>query len=327
LLFRTSIALHVLRNHFTPGSYDVIYVRATAGDVLLILVSKLLGVRSVLEVNGAYDQEAKMFINTSPALKTKIIFSLRLIAHHFLGRTAYHLVDRIVTVTSGLRDYLVEKYHVDASKIGVFTNGVNTDLFFPRDSFECKAELGLDRETRYVGFVGRLAPWQGVDILLRAFSLIYEAYPGVRLVVVGDGSMRSAWTRLSHRLGIADKVIWTGSVEYWYVPYYIGAFVAGVASKQDLPTGLSPLKVYEYLACGKPIIASRVRGLEFIQDRGVGFLFELDNPTGMASCLKNLLDMSESQRAAMEKKARRLATSEFSWQSITECIACFAERG
>ena len=329
LFFRIGAMLHILRNQLGKGKYDVVYIRASACDVSPLLIAKAMRIPCVLEINGAYAEEAKMCIRTSP-LRRKIGPTLRFLVHQVLGRMGYYLADNIVTVTEELRGFLTEKYNIPRAKIGVFTNGVNTELFFPRDRSEARRIVGLNENSHYIGFVGRLGPWQGVDVLIKGFYYALRRHPGINLVIVGDGLMRASLTRLTHELGIERQVIWVGQVDYNDVPLFIGAFDIGVgafsATKRNMLTGLSPLKIYEYLACGRPVLAPNFRSLEFVRDKEVGLLFTPNDPEDLAARLGELLDMPEQDWHAMSRRARELAVSRFSWRVIVREIESWLQR-
>ena len=139
-----------------------------------------------------------------------------------------------------------------------------------------RAELRLEESEKYVCFVGNLAAWQGVEFLIYAAPLILEKCPDVRFLVVGDGAMKNKLLEITSELGLSDKIIFTGRVPYESVPLYINAAdvcVAPFIKGRNAKIGLSALKTYEYLACGKPIVASSIPGVkDLIELSGGGYL-------------------------------------------------------
>ena len=168
------------------------------------------------------------------------------------------------------------------------------------DQEQVKAELGLENSKKYVCFVGHLAAWQGVEFLIYASPLILEKCPDVRFLVVGDGAMKNKLLEITSELGLSDKFIFTGRVPYESVPLYINAAdvcVAPFIKERNSKIGLSALKTYEYLACGKPIVASSIPGVkDLIDSSGGGISVTPENPTELAAAVIKLI-FNENTRA------------------------------
>src|SRR5690606_2863783 len=140
----------------------------------------------------------------------------------------------------------------------------------------CRKELGLELETPYVCFVGNLAPWQGVEYLVKAAPSILSRFPECHFLIVGDGVMKDNLLKLCRELGVEDKFIFTGVVAYDRVPLYINASdicAAPFILARNAKIGLSPLKLYEYMACGKTVVASNISGVsDVLEASGGGIL-------------------------------------------------------
>jgi len=177
-------------------------------------------------------------------------------------------------------------------------------------------------EAPWVVFVGNLVAWQGLDTLVRAAPEVIEAC-GARIAIVGDGQMRSTLETLAENLGIADRVVFVGSVPYEDVPTYIGAASACVAPftrARNEAIGLSPLKVYEYLACGRPVVASGVPGIsELLQRSGAGLLVPPDDPRALAATLREVLE-DPTRAREMGDRGRAFAVNECSWGRTAESV-------
>ncbi len=188
-----------------------------------------------------------------------------LISHFNSEKLNYGSFDRIVSVTDKLKEELVNLYAVPDSKIIVINNGANIDFFRPMNQERVKTELRLEKSKKYLCFVGNLAAWQGVEFLIYAAPLILEKCPDVRFLVVGDGAMKTKLLGVTSEFELLDKFIFTGRVPYESVPHYISAAdvcVAPFIKGRNAKIGLSALKTYEYLACGKPIVASSIPGVK-----------------------------------------------------------------
>jgi glycosyltransferase involved in cell wall biosynthesis len=176
------------------------------------------------------------------------------ITKHNLDRS-----DRITTVSPSLVERL-KKYGYDAKLI---TNGVNTDVFKPMDSREGKRMLGLDEDCFVVGFVGCIERWFALDEVIKTIPELLKYKEDMRLLIVG-GSLFTDYEKkleeLVERLGIGDRVIFTGLVEYKELPKYISAMnicLIPISFSSWTEISLSN-KFFEYSACGKPILTKPV---------------------------------------------------------------------
>src|SRR5690606_13714515 len=123
-----------------------------------------------------------------------------------------------------------------------------------------------------VGFVGTLKPWHGVSLLLEAFARLAADFAGVRLLIVGDGPERAALDQQAAALGIASLTEFTGAVDPELIPALLAEMDVAVAPYPRLDDFyFSPLKVLEYMAAGRAVVASRIGMIpEWIEHAGTG---------------------------------------------------------
>ncbi|UCD92968.1 MAG: glycosyltransferase family 4 protein [Methanobacteriota archaeon] len=267
----------------------------------------------VVEVNGLLEEELEIQGRGEEARKVsgKARKSLR---KRFFDRAG-----KIVAVTDGIKTGLEGLYNIPSGKITVVHNGANTNLFRPMDKSSCREKLGLDADKHYLCFVGILLWWQGVDDIIRAVPKVEENIPGVDLMIVGDGAQRKELEDLVQDLGLSESVHFTGRVPYEKVPIYMNASDVCLAPKRVLSSGYSPLKLYEYMACGKPVIASRVAGFEILE-KGAGLLFEPENVDDLSSNIVKVLSDRELMDS-MGVEGRRIVEKEYSWRAVGERIS------
>jgi glycosyltransferase involved in cell wall biosynthesis len=297
---------------------EVLYLRQNSFPFFPIALCKLLGISSIVEVNGLVMDELKV----SPDSKS---FAYRVFSHLALRseRFNYRYCDRIVSVTDKLKDELVRLYSVPAEKVLVINNGANTDIFKPIDPKQARAKIGLDDSKKYVCFVGHLAAWQGVEFLIHSAPFILEKCPEVRFLIVGDGVMRDKLMEIASEIGLSDKFIFTGRVPYENVPVYINAAdvcVAPFIKERNSKIGLSALKTYEYLACGKPIVASSISGVKDLIDlSGGGISVPPEDPGELASAVIKLIS-DEKTRTTMGEQGRKYVVKNHSWDGVARKI-------
>jgi glycosyltransferase involved in cell wall biosynthesis len=114
----------------------------------------------------------------------------------------------------------------------------------------------------------------------------------LRFLIVGDGPLKKNLMDRVLESGFQEEFIFTGMVDYNEIPLFINLAdicVAPFISKRNDKTGVSPLKVYEYMACGKPVVASRVEGLDFLEEEGAGRLVEPEDVNDLEKALGDLL--------------------------------------
>jgi glycosyltransferase involved in cell wall biosynthesis len=311
---------------------DVVYVRDNVTAIMALAWAGMASVTTALEVNGAAGAEARLLVPET-ARRHARLWRLKQAVLAGLYRRCYRRAERIVVVSDGLRRHLAAEFGVPPAKVGVFGNGANHRVFVPLDAGECRRKLGLDPGSRYVGFVGNLAPWQGVDDLVRAFALLAAGRDDCRLLIVGDGVEMRPLRELARSLGLEPVVRFAGLVPNPDVVRYTGACDICVGPFGDLARnhvlGFSALKVREYLACGRPVVASEFADTAFIAEAGVGRLYPAGDCRQLAARLDELLRLPAAELAAMGSRARELAVERFSWDSTAAGIFRFvtAARG
>lgn len=297
---------------------DVLYLRQNSFPFFPIILCKILKIPSIVEVNGLVLDELKVNPN-SQSFAYRVFSYLALRSEKF----NYTHCDRIVSVTDKLRDELVRLYSVPENKVHVINNGANTDVFKPLHPEQTKAELQLENSKKYVCFVGHLAAWQGVEFLIRASPLILQKFPDARFLIIGDGVMKDKLLEITSELGLSERFTFTGRIAYERVPLYINAAdvcVAPFIKERNSKIGLSALKTYEYLACGKPIVASSIPGVkDLIESSGGGITVTPENPEELAAAVVRLLN-DEDTRVAMGKKGRRYIVENHSWDGVAKKI-------
>ncbi len=293
---------------------DIIYKRQSSiGED--ILIAKLAGCPVVTEINGSISEEQ----GSRKTIIHKIINNILI----YISKQSILHSDHLVTVTPNLKEVIQNELHISSKKITVIPNGANVRLFHPAEKEVSCRLLNLSCNLTYICFIGNLASYQGIEYLIQASPLILTACPDVHFLIVGDGPMRNEWMQIAQKNCVYDKFIFTGSVPIEKVPLYINASDACVAPfkiARNAKIGLSPLKIYEYMACGKPVVSSRIPNLEFIEEQNTGLLVEPENPKELAKAIIKLIK-DKSLREKMGKNGRELAVKNYSWKANARKVA------
>jgi len=346
--YRVKIPLKSIRNpNVIPGSIcaalrslffllfnkvDVIYERYGAFQVGPLL-SRLLRIPLVIELNGIVEDEVKVM--RASARNESLFSAIRRLPDKIgiCGQLSYRLnkmifnsAQGIIVVTVGIKKFLMSEFNVPAERIVVVPNGSNIELFRPMKTSDCQAYLGLLNDCNYVCYVGSFESWQGLKYLIDAAPLILREILKVKFLLVGGGpsyeddNLIKTWV---DDLGLNNQVIFRGRVPYKKVPIYINASdvcVAPFIKKRNERCGLSPLKIMEYLACGKPVVASDLEGVkELLKKSGGGMLVPPESSKQLANAIVTLLRNNEL-RHRMCEKARKYAVAHLNWKNSAEKI-------
>ncbi|MBL7196608.1 MAG: glycosyltransferase family 4 protein [Candidatus Omnitrophica bacterium] len=317
-IFRFRLLLHGLLISFviiyrilTGGKPDVAYFRSYHTLVLAVVLCKLLRIPIISDIKGIVLHEVALYRKISQLEKTITRTCERIIVK---------LSNRIIVAQQGITDYLMKNYAIDKNKIDVINNGVDTDIFVPMGRDVAIKKLNLDIKKRYIGFVGNLDKWQGVEYLISMMKAIRNKYPDICLLIVGGGPEKQFIRRLIKDSDLDNSVLLIGSVPQEDVPYYISSCELCFAYKSKLKTGISALKFYEYLACQKPVIASRVGGAEFIEQNRVGELVKQDNLEQLIETTERWINKPREEMQEIGRSGRRLVIENYSWKLVAEKI-------
>lgn len=284
---------------------DVVYYRWMDSPHPL-LFARLFGAQCICEVNG---EPVPDWSETDCRLKRRL--------KHWLASFALSRCDRVVVLTEGLRNLVVRRYQVAPECVAVLPSGTDTELFSPQDSAACRRRIGLGLDRDYIGFVGSFYRYQGLQCLLEAMAIIRRSVPSVHLLLVGDGEAGQELKQQADRLALNPCITWAGRIPYQEVPAWIGSMTLCVAPFRGDRGETSPVKIFDYLACGKPVIASAIPSVSatFVQEAGV-ILVPPDDPAALAQAVLALLN-DQARQARMADLGRHFVEQGFSWRYLT----------
>ena len=235
---------------------------------------------------------------------------IRKAIYRVLNVTAFKRANRVVTVFPSQALEIVRYWKVDPAHVSVISNGTDMKVFRPGngESTRVRTELGFER---YALFVGSLIERKCPDLLLEAVA----ETEGIPCVFVGDGPMRTKLERRAQELGIADRVALLGTLG----PQELRR-IYSEADVLVLPTvsDAFPLVALEAMACGTPVLATRVSGLpEMIEDWQTGFLVKPGDVGQLAMGIR-FLTGDDKLRRRMGQNGRRRVLEGFQWSIAME---------
>ena len=290
---------------------DILYVREMLLCLPVALISRLFNVPHIIEVNGPVIEERK----TVGISRTLIVL------YKIFQRMNFAACDKIIIVSEYIRDYLKQYYLIPDRKMVTILNGVNTELFRPLDKKTARSELGLSSNLYYITYVGSFYPHHALDYVVRVTPYLIKRLDSLKILLVGDGHVKSEIKVLAEELGVIDHIQFFESVYYEDVPSFINAsdLCLMLYLHPDKEVGC-PLKLLEYLSCGIPVIVNwKAFGGEPFEREEIGIKLDLHNMEDAATRLLDLLN-DETLRMAMGKRARKFIEDGYSWHRTAKGI-------
>lgn len=232
--------------------------------------------------------------------------------------------DKTIVVSTPLKDHLVAM-GVPAKKIFVLPNGVNPDTFSAGPKPEhLGSSLGIDPSHTVIGFTGILRPWHGLDMLVAAFAGIFRRHEKARLLLVGDGTIRTKIEQQAETLGCRPGLVITGRVPHGDVKDYIRLFDIAVSPKTTFYA--SPMKIPEYMAMGKPVVAPKSPNITDLLDDGeTGLLFVPEDADSLEQALGALM-ADGRKRERMGAAALEKARSGMTWERNAQRVVALLKK-
>ncbi|MBF0538357.1 MAG: glycosyltransferase family 4 protein [Nitrospirae bacterium] len=264
MLFKVTLFFYLLLN----AGRGVIFVRHPK------LAASLIRVRGLVNMPVIFEAHEIFHLTTERVNKQR---SLQQMESYI-----YHHVDGVITISNLLREELLQVFQLKDKPIITIPNAVKGELVDNTTDADNIAREGLL-------YAGGLYPWKGVDTLIKAMVFI----PDEVLTIVGGGSRLDELKQLAAEIGVSDRINFTGYVEQIQVIKYMScariAIIPNILHKPSIHS--SPLKMFEFMAMGLPIVASNIPGItDVLTDRVNVLLFEPGNVRQLASSVKSLLD-------------------------------------
>jgi glycosyltransferase involved in cell wall biosynthesis len=290
---------------------DIIYQRSNLFLLSGAWVARRTGIPLIEEVNAPYFMERRRHGGIAlPAVAA------------WAERTALRGADAVITVTNVLAD-IAAAQGVARDRLLVMPNGIDQFLLGP-DAIDlnAKTRLGLNGYT-VLGFTGFVRDWNGLDVVLDQLGLPM----GQKwfLLIVGDGPARRALEERARRLGIENRVRFTGVIKRPDVPGYVSAF--DVALQPAANPYASPLKLFEYMALGRAIVAPDQPNIrEILKDDYDAILFDVQDPGSLRSAVQKLAGDEGLRRRIAAAAVRTVGQRNVTWRHNAERVLALAAR-
>ena len=289
----------------------LLYQRHSLFNAAGVVLARRLGVPLLLEANNSEV--------VARALWSRLV--LRDLAER-MERCAFRGADAIVAVSRIARDSLVAR-GAPAGRVLVNPNGVDPERFRPDiDGSGVRKSLGFAGDEVVCGFLGTFTRWHGVLFLADAIPEIARRHPGARFLFMGDGDLRSAAEERLAAAGVAGRCVFTGLIPHDAVAEHLAACDLLISPHLPFEDGSpffgSPTKLFEYMAMGRAVVASRLGQIgEVIEDGRSGMLYAPGSSAEFLERLGPVLEDVELRRR-LGQEARRRVVAEFTWRRNAE---------
>jgi D-inositol-3-phosphate glycosyltransferase len=297
---RHDVRYEVLHSHYWLSGWVALQLRRTL-HIPMVHMSHTLGYAKNAAAQQPWEQEPPRRLRVEQVV---------------LGRS-----DALIAESPASKHHMLQEYGVDPEKVRVIPGGVDTAVFRPQERQQARRALALDMDQPVLLFVGRLQPLKGIDTLLRAAQIVRQQYASVQVLVVGGGvdvqdeyevQELQRLQALCTALGITPHVRFiTAQPQEVLARYYTAADVFVMPSHYES----FGMVVLEAMACGTPVVASRVGGLASTVVHGrTGFLVPAGEWQPFAQAILHLLDTPALHNAFAQASIRRAQA--FTWPSI-----------
>jgi glycosyltransferase involved in cell wall biosynthesis len=284
---------------------DLILTRFESLHFSTIIISRIKKIPIVAEVNSPLALEARQFIKQYYFLPHIIEIFEKLILR---------FSNAVFTVSSEAKQELM-KYKIPAGKIKVIPNGVDIEKFNPSIAKASISNLTNSNDKIVIGYSGCFAPWHSINDLEFLTNYLTRQYDNLYFLFIGGGYNKATFEeKIKNNLKLKNKVYFTGKVTHELMPGYLALMDIVIAPYPNIKNFYgSPLKIFEYMAAGKAIIATGIGQItSLIQDGKNGFLYSPENQNELIQKIEALIQ-SESLRKSYGQKARETIANNFTW--------------
>ena len=284
---------------------DFIYERYNLHQPAGVIIAKLFKIPLLLEVNAPLVDERKKYSGL-------MLIKLARLIENFTWRNA-----DIVLPVSAVLGKIMQRTGVQAKKIKVIHNGINENLL----NQEFSEKITFKKEKIIIGFVGFINPWHRLDLAIDAIAAHQDK--DIHLVCVGDGDIKTELVGQAKKLGITDKITFTGLLTRAEVFKTIQTF--DIALQPSVTSYASPLKLFEYLAASCLVIAPRSDNICEIVSEKNAVLFKLDDYHDFFNKLTQVIENLESYNIKRTLARETITNQQFTWQANAKKVSHLAQ--
>jgi glycosyltransferase involved in cell wall biosynthesis len=311
-LYSAMLVALLTARRFTGRGFRVLYVRDAVCAAWLAVTRSLHGARLVYEVHDLESAHPSKASRWPRAVWARVL--------PWIDCAALRGSCRLVSLTEAFRQWTARRGIRPASEIAVVPDAYDPDLYYPMDAARARRDLGLPENVFIVGYSGLTFAYRRLDLLVEAFAcLVAEDRDALLVLVGGRPDEVSAIRGQARELGLDKRVITTGQISQAESARYVAA--ADVLAIPDTVTGLtaSPLKLFEYMAAGRPVVCKDMPALREIADERSAVFFRPGDRDDLAQALLALNNDPERRRTMGRAAAQQ--AEQYTYRARAEKIA------
>lgn len=285
-----------------------------ANGIAAVQAGRQLGIPSIYEVRGLWEiTRSSRDPSWGRSDEYKLISRLE--------RCALREADLVLCLNGALRDYVIAEHNVDPARCKILPNAVDVSRFHTERNGGSGRNARQDGEF-VVTYIGSVLDYEGCDDLVRAASLLKQRrVRNISFVVVGDGPYLPLCRQLAARLGVEDIVEFTGRVPFNDVAQHYADADIIVLPRKPLPVTelVTPLKIFEALAAGRPVLCSSVQALKnVVEESEAGLIYEKGSVESLANRLMETVGRSDL--SAIGSKGREYVIRQRTWSNVAKTL-------
>ncbi|NNF07793.1 MAG: glycosyltransferase family 4 protein, partial [Candidatus Eisenbacteria bacterium] len=300
--------INAVRDEIKAFNPDILYQRHGVFSVVGVALAQELGLPLVMEVNGSevWVKEAWSRLYFGDLARK-------------MERVVFEKASRLVLISKALEP-TIEELGGSPDRMVVSPNGVDVTRFDPQGNFDKERnELGFGSGDVVCGFVGTFHKWHGVLFLAEQITDLCRANPNLRFLFVGDGDFKPEIEQMLASEVKEGRVAFTGLVSPGRISKLLGACDVLLSPHLPFEDGTeffgSPTKLFEYLASGRPVVASRLGQIgDVVDHEETGILIEPGNAAALRAAIQKLAS-DPLLRDRLGKAAREKAEQDYTWET------------
>ncbi len=296
---------------------NIIYVRRMT-SLIPLLISVFSRSPMVIEINdNPYRHYGRLKIGDNASVKVLLT--------RLIDRFNHRLCKKICAVTDKVKKEMHKVDKIPEDKIVVTRSGANTELFLPMDKKECRLNLSLEPDKRYVGFVGNYVEVDDYDSIINSASIVVKQFPDVRFLIVGDGRWKTIELPKIRKKNLTEYFILCGYIPYKSVPQYINSVDICLSPFMKFCEESSGVKIFDYLSCARPVITSKIGSTaDYLIEGNCAVLVPLEDPQALAEAIIDLLS-NRRKMEEMGKNGRKFIVEKYSRKLVARRVVEIAE--
>jgi glycosyltransferase involved in cell wall biosynthesis len=240
-----------------------------------------------------------------------------------INRIFFHNISGVITINNLIKESLQNLFGIPQERIFVGPDAVDSKHFFPIPHAQARERLTLARNAKLILYVGRILDWKGLEILPATAQLL-----GDNVVIGIVGGTRKRFIQITGITNIPNNLVFYGEQPFGDMPLWISAadavLMTSTARNELSYRWTSPMKAFEYMACGVPIIAADTPSMREIVSTSNAFLYQPDDASSLAGEIRAVL--SNPEEAQRRGDAALVASRACSWNARAEHIVQFIQK-